>query len=280
MMWLFGEDFFKARTQWLYPAEPMQGLFRAIVLTVLIFIFYQVFLELFFAAVINAALFDGSAETMKRAYEDLRGTGQADNVVLVNLYKSALIGSFPASAIATLLTVAASHYGLPKMKGTLPLQWPKLGPLGWLTIVAGFWLLTSVFAAGVFTGFGVDSNSNSGAVENALKSLSTDKGLYILAFPGVALGAPLIEEVLFRGVLFAGLMPRVGKVWTVVITSALWAAAHLGAAPLVFAGVIFLMGLMLGVLMLRFGSLWVPIACHTLWNAIVTLQLFHMSGSP
>lgn len=273
-MWWFGEDFLKARRQWLYPALPMQGLFRSILLTVLIFILYQFFLELFFTVLVNATFFDGTAETIKNAYEEMRKSGQTDNIVIVNLFKSALIGTFPATAIATIVAVAASHYGLPKMAGTLPLQWPKIGPFGWLIIILGFWLLTMLVSIVIFAALGLDPSHESGLVENALKSLASDKGLFLLAVPGAVIGAPLIEEILFRGILFAGLRPRVGGTGTVLITAALWAAAHLGAAPIAFALTIFVMGILLGILMLRFGSLWVTIACHTAWNFVATLELF------
>ena len=131
-----------------------------------------------------------------------------------------------------------------------------------------------------FAIFGNAQNS-AGMVEKAISSLAAEPGLNILALPGTVLGAPLVEEVLFRGILFAGLVnTRLGRLGTVIVTSALWAAAHLGAAPILFGVIIFFMGLALGTLLLRFGSLWVTIACHTLWNLVTTLVLFQIGSSP
>jgi len=181
---------------------------------------------------------------------------------------------FPAAVVTTFLAVAASHLGLSKSKGTLPLHWPKIGPVGWMTILCGFWFSMQAVSIIFFGAFANDTN-DSGLVEKALTSIAADKGLFFLALPGAVLGAPLVEEILFRGILFAGLIRTpLGRVGTVIVTAALWAVAHLGAAPILFGIVIFFMGLFLGVLLLRFGSLWVTIACHTLWNLVVTLMLF------
>jgi len=42
-----------------------------------------------------------------------------------------------------------------------------------------------------------------------------------------------------------------------------------------FVGVLFVMGLALGLLLLRFGSLWVTICCHILWNVISSGAMFY-----
>ena len=131
----------------------------------------------------------------------------------------------------------------------------------------------------VFIGIFGNEHNSAGLVEKAVSSLATERGLFIFALPGTVLGAPLVEEILFRGILFAGLVnTKLGRVGTVIVTSALWAGAHLGAAPLLFGVIIFCMGLALGTLLLRFGSLWVTIACHTLWNLISTLVLFQIGA--
>jgi membrane protease YdiL (CAAX protease family) len=109
--------------------------------------------------------------------------------------------------------------------------------------------------------------------------VANNKWRFLLIVPGVALGAPVAEELLFRGFLFAALAPsRVGKAGTVLITSALWALAHAGPAPWVIVGGIFLMGIVLGVLLLRFGSLWLTIVLHAIWNGLQTWGLFNLGS--
>lgn len=71
----------------------------------------------------------------------------------------------------------------------------------------------------------------------------------------LGLAIPLAEEVCYRGVLFAALLPRWGRWPTVLATSAAWSVVHLGDYGLnpvdmsVLAGVlpsVFLMGIALG----------------------------------
>ena len=283
---LLGADFMDAWSRQLYPTEPMQGLLRSILIMVPIFLFFAL-LQTFFGAFFDIILFDATQDSLQKMTAHIQSGNYANDVDVANFAKALLAGMFPAAVVTTFLAVGASHYGLPKMNGTLPLHFPKIGPLGWLIIIVGFFVICGVvnfvlpMAMGINPDdYGVgasglnDVNSKAGLVEKTMASLASDKGLFLLAFPGAVLGAPLVEEVLFRGLLFAGLRPRLGPIWTVVITAALWAAAHLGAAPLFFALMIFFMGILLGVLMLRFGSLWVPIACHTTWNLVSTLTLY------
>ena len=283
---LLGTDFMGAWSRQLYPTEPMQGLLRSILIMVPIFLFFAL-LQTFFGAFFDIVLFDATPELLQKIAVQIQSGNYANDVDVANFAKSLLAGMFPAAVVTTFLAVAASHYGLPKMKGTLPLHFPKIGPLGWLIIIAGFFLLCGLVNIALPMAMGInpddygvgagglnDINSKAGLVEKTMASLASDKGLFLLAFPGAVLGAPLVEEVLFRGLLFAGLLPRLGPTLTIGITAALWAAAHLGAAPLFFVVMIFFMGILLGFLVLRFGSLWVPIACHTTWNLVSTITLY------
>ncbi|MDE2446821.1 MAG: CPBP family intramembrane metalloprotease [Alphaproteobacteria bacterium] len=126
------------------------------------------------------------------------------------------------------------------------------------------------------TGQGVSGDSSkAGAVEKTIAAMAKDPLLFALSLPSVVLGAPLTEEVLFRGALFSGLVASpLGRTGAVLITAALWAFAHAAAAPWLTIGMLFLMGIFLGLLLLRFGSLWVTIACHAAWNAMSAIALF------
>ena len=281
-MWsvLLGEDFNKAMKQWLYPTEPMQGLLRSILLVVPLFLFFAL-LQSVFAVMADVIVYHADINSFKMIGDSAKVAPNLSSPQMDDFIKAMLIGMFPAAVITAFLTVAASHLGLPKLKGTLPLHWPKIGFVGWLVIIGAF--VPAVFGISIvlFAVLGVNPETyGSGLVEKALVSLAADPGLFFLALPGAVLGAPLVEEILFRGVLFAGLLPRLGRAPTVIVTAALWAVAHLGAAPPMFALSIFFMGILLGYLLLRFGSLWVTIGCHTAWNLVATLLLFSAgSGS-
>ena len=81
--------------------------------------------------------------------------------------------------------------------------------------------------------------------------------------------APVMEEVLFRGFMLAGLALTLGRVSGLIISSALFAAVHL---DMDLMPPIFVFGMLIAWLYIRTGSLWPPIAAHALNNVIATLQ--------
>lgn len=76
--------------------------------------------------------------------------------------------------------------------------------------------------------------------------------------------APLGEEVLFRGFLLQGLARRWGFWPAAVVTSAVFALAHIW--PYLYVP-IFIMGLSFAWLFWRTGSLWASVAAHATMNA-------------
>jgi uncharacterized protein len=274
---LLGEDFIKARKAWLYPTEPMQGLLRSLIVVVPIAAFYLV-LQGAFTILFDVLIYGADQQSILNGISGLKAQ-DFTNADTFNMMKSTILSIFPAALPCTILAVLASHLGLVQSKGTIPLHWPKIGALGWLSILIFFlvsmMVLTQVLALAVPSHW-----VESGPLEKSIALLANDKALapYILA--GAVLGAPLIEEVLFRGILFAGLInTALGRVGTVIVTSIAWSALHLlGGTPLFSVGLLVLMGLVLGVLLLRFGSLWVTIACHASWNLMSTLLLFQLGS--
>lgn len=83
--------------------------------------------------------------------------------------------------------------------------------------------------------------------------------------------APLLEEVLFRGFLFAGLI-RPGGLWkAILLSAAIFGAIHL--QPLAFPA-LFWLGALLALLYHRTGSLWAPILMHTIINSTAIMAQF------
>ena len=105
-------------------------------------------------------------------------------------------------------------------------------------------------------------------------------GLQLVAvFVSLVVLPPLVEEILMRGFLYSGLRKHVPKVAAVIITSSLFAAAHLqagsGAALLWVAAVdTFVLSLVLIYLRERTGKLWSSIGLHSLKNFVAFLSLF------
>jgi membrane protease YdiL (CAAX protease family) len=115
-------------------------------------------------------------------------------------------------------------------------------------------------------------------VKEAVFDLANEPLLFLAVLPSIAIGAPLAEELIFRGQLFSALAgTRLGVAGATVLTSALWALLHV-TEPWLSIGLIFVMGLVLGFLMYRFGSLWVAMVCHGAWNGIYALMIFGGAG--
>jgi membrane protease YdiL (CAAX protease family) len=103
---------------------------------------------------------------------------------------------------------------------------------------------------------------------------STDVPFFL--YLGVGVAAPLVEEFIFRGIVWRGWRAsRLGVVGTMVLTSLLWASLHV-QYPLLIIGYIFVLGLLLGWAREKTGSLWVPVGMHALNNGLATLQMLQL----
>jgi membrane protease YdiL (CAAX protease family) len=193
-----------------------------------------------------------------------------------DLIRGALISVLPAGLItAWLAWILARSRGANPLD-VLALSLPALGALGWAIVVGGF-------VVGLYVAFGIVAwlagidIESSGLVEQAVIRLNRDP-LYILIAGGLIIGAPLAEELTFRGQIFAALsQTRIGLVGASVLSAAAWAAVHGVTQPLHIVALLFLMGLALAFLLVRFGSLWVTIACHAVWNGIQAVALYVMA---
>jgi membrane protease YdiL (CAAX protease family) len=102
----------------------------------------------------------------------------------------------------------------------------------------------------------------------------------IFALIAIGIGAPLSEELLFRGFLFSGLAKsRLGLVGTGILTAVLWTALHVGYS--IFGLIeVFAIGLYFSWLLVRTGSLWVPMFCHAVYNTVIGLVLYFVTLPP
>ena len=104
-----------------------------------------------------------------------------------------------------------------------------------------------------------------------------------LTFVSLVILPPIAEEILFRGYLFTSLKKVLPVIWAGVITSLLFAAAHLsegGSAGPLWIGAIdtFALSLVLVYLRQKTGSLWAEITLHAFKNLIAFISLFLLAG--
>lgn len=160
----------------------------------------------------------------------------------------------------------------PRIDLGLRLTWHELG-WGLVTgvlvlILAAILTLISTAIFGTF---------DSAAGEAAREIVSEGNRLTVVIFAlMVMVGAPIAEELAFRGLLFAGLRKRgVRPLLTVVITAIAFALFHFEPMRL---GILIVIGLVLGVARARSGSLGVSIVAHAVNNA--PGAIFIMLGLP
>ncbi len=99
--------------------------------------------------------------------------------------------------------------------------------------------------------------------------------LPLIGLPIICLAAPFVEESLFRGVVFGGLLPRVGTAGAVIISGLVFGLFHFIALLFVALAVF---GMMLALLARYSGSLWPGIAAHATFNAIGFYFIFFGSA--
>ena len=220
-----------------------------------------------------------------------KGLFGADAGNVRDFVKASLVAIFPVSLIT-----AACAWGLAGLRGgvateVLAMRRPRFTALGWLLLLACF--MVGMYAAilVIVMVFGIDlaqytpgpdgqspETGSAGLVKEAMFDIANSPWLFWLVFPSVALGAPIAEELIFRGQLFSALSrTRLGISGTSLVTAALWAFMHV-SEPWLSIALIFVMGLGFGWMMYRFGSIWVTMACHAAWNSVYALAIFGAAG--
>lgn len=89
----------------------------------------------------------------------------------------------------------------------------------------------------------------------------------------LAVGAPLVEELFFRGLLLRALLGRTPPAVAIVGSALLFGLAHFQAAQ--FAGLA-AFGVVLAVLAWRAGRLTIGIGAHAAFNAVAVLSVVHL----
>jgi uncharacterized protein len=99
----------------------------------------------------------------------------------------------------------------------------------------------------------------------------------VVLFAVLAIGAPVVEELYFRGLVLRGMTARYRPAVAVVATALLFALAHFEAIQ--FAGLA-AFGVVLGTLAHRLGRLGPSVAAHAAFNAAAVLSLLHLGALP
>lgn len=149
-------------------------------------------------------------------------------------------------------------------------------PSDWWAVFAGMGLQIAIV---VVTGpivvfFWPDGPPTQGVAEIAAASETLADQLAVLF--AVVVGAPIIEEIIFRGMLLSILRKSFSKWTAIVVAAAIFSSVHL-LDPNAIAVVpgLFLLGVILGWAALRRGDLSLAIALHSGLNLLAAISLLY-----
>jgi len=137
------------------------------------------------------------------------------------------------------------------------------GKFDWNTLGLGCGLLIASYVVILFhnlilMAFGIDTQAE--AIFKLFESLKSPVWFLLV---GVVL-APIVEEIFFRGFVFQGFRQSYGWVNSMLLSSAIFAAAHLD--PVAFIPT-FILGCLLAYMYQRTNSVWPGVILHFLVNA-------------
>ncbi len=152
---------------------------------------------------------------------------------------------------------------------------PRLSDAGW-TVVAGLgYFIILIVVLSLASAF---LHVNTGQKQDIGFTAVHSHYDQFLAFISLVVLPPVVEEILFRGVLFGGFRKRLPFVWATVLTSIAFAIPHLleGDGSILWVGGIdtLLLSFALCFLRERSGSLWPGIWLHMIKNSVAYLYLF------
>lgn len=150
----------------------------------------------------------------------------------------------------------------------LPCSWPRRGLL---VIPVSVVVLLVMASAGGALVYQFDKPAFAADMK-PFADMAHTKAMWALLI-AAAVGAPLAEEVLFRGLLFAGLRASpLGFSGAALVSGVLWSALHVNYSIYGMA-LVLAIGLYFAWLRERTGSLVPSLVCHSVYNGVIVLAL-------
>jgi membrane protease YdiL (CAAX protease family) len=183
----------------------------------------------------------------------------------------------PGVALSAVPLIGAAVFGFSRQPWGAPFAWQQRMPGAKLVLVAFLSLGSMVLFEWGYTWF-VERLTGKGMPDQMIVNLlGSGVHSFWLALLGMGLLAPTAEEILFRGLLFRAIGRWLSGPWTIVVTAAIFALAHL--QPSYFLP-LFGVGLVLGWARKRTGGLALPILLHCVNNCVALLgAMRHSAGS-
>jgi len=190
----------------------------------------------------------------------LNTDAQLAQSVLVVLAEVAYL--LPVLAIFAWRGIHWKHIGFGKF------NWSTMG-IGCGLLLAGYGII--ILHNLIITALGIDTQGQ--AILDIFNSLDSPVWLILAA----VIVAPIVEEIFFRGFLFQGFRKKYGWVNSMLLRSAIFAAAHLDPVSLIPT---FILGIVLAYVYHRSNSVWPGILLHFLINASSTCSVYVLTQFP
>lgn len=153
---------------------------------------------------------------------------------------------------------------------------PRFSDIGWVLIGFAIYFIVYLFLLYILKAVlpRVDTN------QQQIIGFNEASGAQLpFVFVSLAVLPPIVEELMVRGFLYSGLKKGLPIIWAALITSVLFATAHLQAGngkPLLWTAALdtFVLSFVLIYLREKTNSLWACIGLHMLKNTIAFLSLF------
>lgn len=150
----------------------------------------------------------------------------------------------------------------------------RFGKFEWNTLGIGCGLLIGSYVVIILHNallflLGVDTQGEN--IVNLFAELDSPVWFFIVG----AIFAPLVEEIFFRGFLFQGFRARYGWITAMLLSSAIFAVAHLDLVVLIPT---FILGCLLAYVYHRSNSIWPGILLHFLVNSFGLLGAYFASN--
>ncbi|MEN8693178.1 MAG: lysostaphin resistance A-like protein [Akkermansiaceae bacterium] len=174
----------------------------------------------------------------------------------------AFISIFAVCPLAWFMGKIKKPWGGMEYLGTEKVVWWKW--LMWLGITFGLMITMSALGPAL----GMDE------MHDSMVDMATSTDYPILLFLGIAVGAPFVEEFIFRGIAWRGWRKSVGLWGTIAITTVIWSLLHvqyMNEPPIFIFLAVF--GIVLGLAREYTGNIWVPVAMHALNNGISAIAM-------
>jgi len=245
------------------PRTGPWGLWATMGLSMLVVLVYCIAVALVlggFAAAAAAAIRDGAFHF-----------GEFAGAIATN----GLVQSLSVLAAAVACCVAMVLFVRWRRAGTVR-DYLALRAVSWRTALAWFSVYVVLFAAVHGLLYALELPASSDLVRRQFETAGSVP-LFVLA---IVVVGPILEEVFFRGFMFAGIAAsRLGLVGAVAITSLLWAVVHVQYD---IAGVtaVLSLGIVLGVARAMSGSILLTFALHAAGNLAAIIELMAFPPGP